>query len=313
MGFLDINSVDLPVDTSIPDAIPSFNREQQLVEQTLATLTFYRWNLKLVFVFLDVVHKRDCGTTELVAYRKHLTACGYGQVTFLRGGCCLMAQYQAIFAYFKRQKVVVLSDTVPGIVWRRHQSHLTTTALPCHLLHRLVCIMFCFIAEKHWHIWSLGPCKGPRNLQPGHNSQKCGLLDSKFFGVDLISHSASTLCVSKYTTDVELSLRMWERDGGFARMLGVSALHEYRQVGGHGVSGKIVHQRSIDTDNAIQKLVNLYPGLLKFIPDTHVSAAAAVQPVRVVRYIIGITNQHYIADKLWMCIPICHRCFGVWY
>ncbi len=56
-------------------------------------------------------------------------------------------------------------------------------------------------------------------------------------------------------------------------MLGVSALHEYRQVGGHGVNGKIVHQRIIDIDKAIQKLSNLFPGLLKFTPDKPVSAA----------------------------------------
>ncbi len=117
---------------------------------------------------------------EKTAYRKHLRASGYGEVTLLPGGACLMTQYHKIFSFFSGQKVISLSDTVPGIVWRRHQTHLTTEPLPSALLYRVVSVMFCVIAEKMWNIWSLGPCKAARNLQPGHISQKCGLLDLQF-------------------------------------------------------------------------------------------------------------------------------------
>ena len=273
MVFWDIHDAGIIIDYSIPVAIPSFNREVKLVEQSLATLSFYGWNMKKVFIFLDETHTRVNGTSEKTAYRKHLRASGYGEVTLLPGGACLMTQYHKISSFFSGQKVIILSDTVPGIVWRRHQTHLTTEPLPSALLYRVVSVMFCVIAEKMWNIWSLGPCKAARNLQPGHISQKCGLLDGNFFGIDLKFKDAPTLCISNFTTDVELTLRMWTRDGGFARMLGVSALHQYRQTGGHCANNKAVHKRMVATDKAIRRLGNLYPGLLTFVPLKRISEA----------------------------------------
>jgi hypothetical protein len=273
MDLWDINNGGIHVDLAIPVAIPSFNREAQLVDQTLNTLSFYGWNLSLVHIFVHPSHIRDNGISEGSAYRRHLRASGYGEVKLHRGGANLMKQYACIFAYFAGQKMVILSDTVPGIIWRRHQTNLTTQPLPSELLHRIVNVMFCVIEKKKWHTWSLSPCKGPHNLQPGHISQKCGLLDGNFFGVNLRILAAPTLSISNFTTDVEFSLRMWTRDGGFARLLGVSALHQYRQVGGHSVFKSKINQRISDTEKAIRQLGHLFPQLIKFVPDKKTSDA----------------------------------------
>ena len=104
MVFWDIHDAGIIIDYSIPVAIPSFNREVKLVEQSLATLSFYGWNMKKVFIFLDETHTRVNGTSEKTAYRKHLRASGYGEVTLLPGGACLMTQYHKMFSFFNGKK-----------------------------------------------------------------------------------------------------------------------------------------------------------------------------------------------------------------
>jgi hypothetical protein len=103
MDLWDINNGGIHVDLAIPVAIPSFNREAQLVDQTLNTLSFYGWNLSLVHIFVHPSHIRDNGISEGSAYRRHLRASGYGEVKLHRGGANLMKQCLH-FCLFRRAK-----------------------------------------------------------------------------------------------------------------------------------------------------------------------------------------------------------------
>ena len=66
---------------------------------------------------------------------------------------------------------------------------------------------FEFCDETHSRAWSLGPCKSPRNMQPGHVSLRLGLLDGKLFRLIFRGSPDLQVQVSSFTTDVELSLR----------------------------------------------------------------------------------------------------------
>ena len=255
-----------------PVAIPSKGREEELCCQTLTMLQRYGWDLKKVHVFLDYEAKRSDRVSERVAYDNALQAGGFQDVQLHAGGCGLCAQYNAIFEAFKgTSQLVVLSDTVPRLFWRKKRS-LEKTDFPLSDLLPLVCVGFHLINEFKVRAWSLGPCKNVRNMQPGVISLKCGLLDGNFFGVDLAVEPLIRFTQSGFTTDVEFSAKVWSSDGGMIRFLGISAAHTYRSAGGHNEgSDKVTAARQTETRASLRELASKYPTVLQYIDDKVIS------------------------------------------
>ena len=69
--------------TSIPVAIPSFRRERELCEQTLATLKDHGWDLQQVHVFVDPIARRPNHEYEFDVYWRRLAEEGYHDVKVL--------------------------------------------------------------------------------------------------------------------------------------------------------------------------------------------------------------------------------------
>ena len=244
-----------------PIAIPSLGREALLVTQTLATLRRVAWPEASIFVFVDGAARRPDGARELSVYRRALFEAGFPKVHVLAGGGTLREQYKKIFSHFRGKRVVLMSDTVPGFRWRRHTHNVTTVALSPEMFKVFMLLGFDVAASLGFKAWGFCPCKCPINLHAGRFSRKCGLLDGNFFGLDLTEKPAPAITVSDYTTDVELSLRLWSRDGGFARFTGVTAEHAYRQRGGHSLN-LAANARVKATAKAIKALAVEFPTLL---------------------------------------------------
>ena len=253
--------------TSIPVAIPSFRREQQLCEQTLSTLRRYLWDMSTIHIFVDPVKRRADGSSEYDNYYHHLHQNGFHQVQVHPGGTGLSAQYNRIFEFFGHGKqVVLMSDMVPSFLWKRKAS-LQLEEFPEEKFIPLVRLAFDLCDEVQVRAWSLGPCKSVRNMIPGRISRKNGLLDGNCFGVTINKDSPLTLNGSDYTTDVEFSLKAWTLDGGAVRFLGISAQHEYRSLGGQASVGlQSAASREADTHYSISQLSEAYPRLIKYWP-----------------------------------------------
>ena len=215
-------------------AIPSVNREEALCQQTLTTLRQQEWCMSEVHVFVQPGCLGGDTESHMPKYRRSLTAHGFAEVRVVNGGSDLMLQYSEIFNFFGvGEAIVVMSDTIPSIVWRRHAVNLTLSQLPPRHLQAYAALGFALCEQTHSRAWSLGPCKSPRNMQPAHISRRLGLLDGNCFGIILRDVHELQLQVSGFTTDVELSLRCWCLDGAFHRFLGVTAMHKFRARGGH--------------------------------------------------------------------------------
>ena len=246
-------------------AVPSLGREKVLCEQTLTVLRKYKWKMCNVHVFVDALRRRDDGSCEYDNYVRHLKAHGFVEVQIHPGGDSLGAQYARIFDFFRDVPgLCVASDTVSSLQWRRLTGSIATEELPDDYMIPLVSLMFEQSRSAGFTTWSLAPCKSGRNMQPGHMSYKCGLLDGNFFGVCMDRGEPVKLQGSHYTTDVEFSVRTWLKDGGFVRFLGVSAMHAYRSAGGHAASEMIQSRRVADTNAAIQSLARQFPTLIRY-------------------------------------------------
>ena len=79
--------------------------------------------------------------------------------------------------------------------------------------------------------------------------------------------------MSNCTTDVETSLRLWQRDGGYLRFLGVTAEHKYRSSGGHNAGSTTQTLRVRRTADAIASLARQFPQLIAFVGYDSCSAA----------------------------------------
>ena len=185
-----------------------------------------------------------------------------------------MLQYDEIFSFFPPEEhILLMSDTIPRIVWRKHMVNLTLVELPPRHLQAHAALGFQLCSDTNSRAWSLGPCKSPRNMQPGHISRRLGLLDGNCFGLIMRGVPDVRPQISGYTTDVEMSLRCWRLDNVFHRFLGVTALHKYRSAGGHACSAIAASERSQATDAAIETLALLFPDHLKFHADKRISDA----------------------------------------
>ena len=156
---------------------------------------------------------------------------------------------------------------------RHHKVNLTLVELPPWHLQAHAALGFQLCSDTNSRAWSLGPCKSPRTMQPGHISRRLGLLDGNCFGLILRGIPGLRLQISGYTTDVEMSLRCWCLDNVFHRFLGVTALHKYRSVGGHACSSVVASERSQATDAAIETLAHMFPEHLEFHAAKRISDA----------------------------------------
>ena len=245
-------------------AIPSYRREQEVCNQTLTLLRRYGWNMSCVHIFVDPITRREDGTCEYDNYYQYLRTHGFERVQVHPGGVGLVNQYNRIFEFFASEdKIVLMSDTVPRLQWRRKKS-LDLEELPVADWLPLVSLGFDLCEELKVRSWSLAPCKSPRNMLPGRISQKNGLLDGNCFGVWLNREPRLQLTGSGYTTDIEFTLKAWTADGGAIRFLGITAAHEYRLRGGHANAGNdAIRKRQAETAKSIEKLAKQYPKLIK--------------------------------------------------
>ena len=254
-------------------AIPSANREEALCQQTLQTLQRQEWRMAEVYVFVHPACLPGDSETQLSKYQRCLAKHGFADVTVVPGGSNLMLQYNQILCFFPpEERIILMSDTIPSIVWRKHTVNLTLVELPPWHLQAHAALGFQLCSDTNSHAWSLGPCKSPGNMQPGHISRRLGLLDGNCFGLILRGTSDVRPQISGYITDVEMSLRCWCLDNVFHRFLGVTALHKYRSAGGHACSAVVAGQRSQATDAAIETLAHMLRHTSSFTP-TRISDA----------------------------------------
>ena len=217
----------------VPIAIPSKLREKMLCEQTLAMLQRYNYDMGKVHVFVDPTFERAKGCNEYDLYYRYLRENGFEEVQVHPGGKNLPEQYARIFQFFQQERwIILMSDTVPRIVWRPKKWDVEVTEMPNEYLLPVVRIGFKLCEVSGARAWSLAACKAGINLQAGVISRKCGLLCGNFCGVRMMQDTIP-MKVSGYTTDVEFSLRTWKQDGAMIRFLGIAADHKYRSRGGH--------------------------------------------------------------------------------
>ena len=249
----------------VPVAIPSKGRESELCHQTLKMLRSYEYDMSKVHVFIDATHVREDGSNEYDVYFKYLRDHGFAEVNVHPGGVGLRKQYERIFAFFKEEPEIILtSDMVPRIDWRRRTGNVCVEPLPKERLVPVIRIGFDICRIHGARAWSLSSCKAGLNLSPGHISRRCGLLCGNFCGVRLNVGPPIQMTVSDFTTDVEFSLRCWEQDGAMVRFLGIAAAHRYRSRGGHKADNPDTRKRHMDTCKAIETLAKTFPTCLKY-------------------------------------------------
>ena len=249
----------------VPVAIPSKGREKELCEQTLKMLQTYEYDMSKVHVFVDATHVRSDGSNEYDIYFKYLRDHGFANVSVQKGGVGLRKQYDRIFEFFGEEPEIILtSDMVPRIDWRRRKGNVCLESLPKEMLCPVIRIGFDICRIEGARAWSLSSCKAGLNLSPGHISRKCGLLDGNFCGVRLDVGPPIRMTVCDFTTDVEFSARCWAQDGAMVRFLGITAAHQYRSRGGHKADNPDAMKRHMDTCKAIETLAQTFPACLKY-------------------------------------------------
>ena len=252
----------------MPIAIPSKGREQTLCEQTLHMLRSYDYDMSMVHVFVDATHVRAEGGNEYDIYWKHLREHGFQMVNVHPGGVGLRKQYDRIFEFCKGEEEIILaSDTVPRIDWRRRVHNVNLENLPKEKMLPVIRVGFDLCRIYGARAWSLSSCKAGINLQGGHISLKCGLPCGNFCGVRLDVGDPIPMTISAFTTDVEFSLRSWDQDGAMVRFLGIAAAHKYRSPGGHRNGKRHDEKRHKDTCSAIRRLAQMFPHSLKCTGD----------------------------------------------
>ena len=193
-GAVDIADYEGQAWPKVPVAIPSKSRESELCEQTLKMLRSYEYDMSKVHVFVDATHVRKDGSNEYDAYFKYLRDHGFAEVNVHPGGVGLRKQYERIFAFFKGEPEIILtSDMVPRIDWRRRKGNVCVEPLPKERLFSVIRIGFDICRIQGARAWSLSSCKAGLNLPPGHISRKCGLLCGNFCGGPKLSKSLETL------------------------------------------------------------------------------------------------------------------------
>ena len=268
-GVVDIADYEGKPWKCVPIAIPSKGREQTLCEQTLQMLKSYEYDMSMVHIFVDATHVRPDGSNEYDVYFKHVLQQGFQKVHVHPGGVGLRKQYERIFQFFKgEQEIILASDTVPRIDWRRRVHNVQLEQLPPEKLLPVIRIGFDLCRVYGARAWSLSSCKAGINLQAGHISMKCGLLCGNFCGVRLDVGDPIQMTISDFTTDVEFSLRSWNEDGSMIRFLGIAAHHEYRSPGGHRNGKMHDQQRHKDTCSALRTLAKMFPHCLKYTGET---------------------------------------------
>ena len=249
----------------VPIAVPSKSREDLLCQQTLTMLRSYGYDMSSVHIFVDASATRDDGTNEYDAYYHFLKTREFATVQVHPGGKNLREQYARIFEFFQNTNEIILaSDTVPRIDWRPKKNNVELKPLPKDWLVPVIRIGFDLCRSGGARAWSLASCKAGLNLQPGHISQKCGLLCGNFCGVRMDVGPPIKMSVSDFTTDVEFSLRTWNQDGAMYRFLGIAASHKYRSRGGHRTGKTTSQTRYKATCKAIQQLSRDFPKLIRY-------------------------------------------------
>ena len=267
-GTVDIADYEGKSWPCVPIAIPSKGREQIVCDQTLHMLKSYDYDMAKVHVFVDATHVRDDGRNEYDVYFHLLRQRGFEQVNIHPGGQGLRKQYERIFAFFQGEdRIILTSDMVPRIDWKRRSRNVTLESLPKERLLHIIHVGFDVCRSYGARAWSLASCKAGLNLQAGHISLKCGLLCGNFCGIRLSHGKPIQMTVSDYTTDVEFSVKCWSEDGAMVRFLGIAAAHKYRAAGGHRDRTPNAKKRHQETCKAIQKLASQYPKCLKYTGD----------------------------------------------
>ena len=84
-----------------------------------------------VYVFVHSACLPGDSETQLSKYQRCLAKHGLADVTVVPGGSNLMLQYNEILCFFPpEERIILMSDTIPSIVWRKHTVNLTLVELP---------------------------------------------------------------------------------------------------------------------------------------------------------------------------------------
>ena len=264
-GIVDMADYDGKSWPRVPIAIPSKGREYELCEQTLRMLKSHDYDMSYVHVFVDANHVRKNGSNEYDVYFQYLQKRGFDKVNVHPGGTGLRKQYQRIFEFFKgAPEIILTSDMVPRIEWRRRIGNVCLEPLPKEKLMPVIRIGFDLCRIHGARAWSLASCKAGLNLRPGVISRKCGLLCGNFCGIRLNVNPPIQMTECDFTTDVEFSVKCWAQDGEMIRFSGIAAAHKYRSRGGHADSNPDAKKRHAETCRAIEMLAKKFPACLKY-------------------------------------------------
>lgn len=259
--------------------IATSGRAEAICQKTLRVLKKHKFPMNRVHLFVPPTKCRTKPDSwQKTEYRIMLRKYKFRGVRMHTGGINMLQQCQRITKHFKEGTyLMMMSDNIDDIVVRRSNVKVAAESLPeKHLLG---------ITAHAWHLmkhtntktWSLACCKNTMNMCPGIISRKFGLLDGNAYGFinrhdNDLQHQHDSM-----TVDLEWSCRAWERDGGFFRYQGVSALKKYRSPGGFQ-DAYTVELRQKLTAKAVKTLADKFPRLIRY--NSAKESSRTMQPYR---------------------------------
>lgn len=234
-------------------AIPSYQRPQPLLQQSIMTLHTKRVPLDKVYVFL---HDNDPYLQEYL-----LGADLMGFNTVVTGARGIGEQRTAITEHFAPgTQIVGMDDDIQGVMSANGPRWANAFQVPD--LDLLFKSMFQAIHEEQLYVWGLAPVDNPFFLKPGQISTGLKLVMFTLFGfINRPGHPVHQGTV-RYKDEQEFSLRAWWYDGGAARNDGVAVKTTFYSDGGCQAAGRNFDQ----VEESVQSLLVQWPGLITRAP-----------------------------------------------
>lgn len=232
-------------------AIPTYQRPQQLMEQTMATLRGKRVPMDQVHVFL---HQHDPCLDDYLLMLDLVPGVNV-VVTQAQG---IGEQRTAITEHFPAgTNIVCMDDDIQGVMSATGRKWADVFQVPD--LDLLFTAMFDELHKQGLYVWGLNPVDNPWFLTPGRVSAGLKLVMFTMFGfINRPGHPVHQGTV-RYKDEQELSLRAWWYDGGVLRNDGVAVKTKFYAPGGCQAAGRSWE----DVDESVQSLLVQWPGLIQ--------------------------------------------------
>lgn len=231
--------------------IPSYQRPQRLVEQTLRTLRSKNVPLGLVDVFL---HNSD---PHLAEYTELLEMLGVRSiVTPARG---IREQREAIVGFYPEgAKLVGMDDDIEEVIATTGPRWANVFSLPD--LDKRFRSMFDLCELEGLYVWGTAPVNNPFFMKEWGAYPSIGLklcMFTMFGWVNRPGHPVHTQTV-QYKDEQEFSLRAWWYDGGALRADDMAVKTVFYADGGCTAAGRNWQQ----VEDSVVSLMQQWPGLI---------------------------------------------------